>query len=132
MNAVYNVLARLEAAQTVRKEKLEKDGSVNNKQFNDFEQTKALSGFFEPPDTVFTPHILKDGSDSVGALGALNRVFINIGLFSEEWLVHFRALVGGKPKSRPIKIADAEKNSVYWQATTAQTPDMALFFLKTA
>ena len=28
-------------------------------------------------------------------LGALNRVYLNIGLFSEEWLLHFRALVGG-------------------------------------
>ena len=35
--------------------------------------------------------MLKDGSDSVGALGALNRVYINIGLFSEEWLLHFNA-----------------------------------------
>ena len=33
--------------------------------------------------------MLKDGSDSVGALGALNRVYLNIGLFSEEWLLHF-------------------------------------------
>jgi hypothetical protein len=129
MNAVYNVLPRLQAAKKF-KEKLG-EGSKDNKQFNDFPQTKALSEFFQPPDTVFTPHILKDGSDSVGALGALNRVFINIGLFSEEWLLHFRPLVGGKEIS-PIRIADAEKNSAYWQATTAQTPDLALFFLKTA
>ena len=40
--------------------------------------------------------MLKDGSDSVGALGALNRVYLNIGLFSEEWLLHFNPLVGGK------------------------------------
>ena len=40
--------------------------------------------------------MLKDGSDSVGALGALNRVYLNIGLFSEEWLLHFRPLIGGK------------------------------------
>ncbi len=65
----------------------------------------------------------------MGALGALNRVYLNIGLFSEEWLLHFRALVGGKPIS-PIEIAVAEKNSAYWEATEAQTPDMALFFLK--
>ena len=49
-----------------------------------------------------TPRILKDGSDSVGILGALNRVFINIGLFSEEWLLHFNPLVGGK-KITPIR-----------------------------
>ena len=74
--------------------------------------------------------MLKDGSDSVGALGALNRVYLNIGLFSEEWLLHFNPLVGGKPIT-PIEIAVARKNSAYWQATEAQTPDMALFFLKT-
>jgi hypothetical protein len=129
MNAIYNVAARLEAAKRW-KEQLA-GGELNNKQFNDYPQTRALAELFQPPNTVYTPHVLKDGSDSVGTLGALNRVFINIGLFSEEWLLHFRPLIGGKEIS-PIKIADAEKNSVYWQATTQQTPDMALFFLKTA
>ena len=45
---------------------------------------------------VWTPRVLKDGSDSVGILGALNRVYLNIGLFSEEWLLHFKPLVGWK------------------------------------
>ena len=72
--------------------------------------------------------MLKDGSDSVGALGALNRVYINIGLFSEEWLLHFRPLVGGRPIS-PIQIDGADKNSNYWRATEMQTPNMARFFL---
>jgi hypothetical protein len=67
----------------------------------------------------------------VGVLAALNRVFINIGLFSEEWLLHFKVLLGGK-QITPIKIEDAEKNSSYWNATVSQTPDLALFFLKTA
>ena len=67
----------------------------------------------------------------MGILGALNRVFINIGLFSEEWLLHFNALVGGK-EITPIKIEDAERNSSYWNATVAQTADVALFFLKSA
>ena len=129
MNAVYNVSARMEAGKKF-KERLA-GGGVLNKQFNDFPQTQALSEYYQPPDIVFTPHVLKDGSDSVGVLGALNRVFINIGLFSEEWLLHFRPLIGGKEIS-PIKIADADRNSVYWQATTNQTPDMALFFVKTA
>ena len=40
--------------------------------------------------------VLKDGADSVGALGALNRVYLNIGTFSEEWLLHFNPLIGGK------------------------------------
>jgi hypothetical protein len=73
--------------------------------------------------------VLKDGADSVGALGALNRVFINIGTFSEEWLLHFRPLIGGKPIS-PIEISVARQHSTYWNATEAQTPGLALFFLK--
>ena len=89
-----------------------------------------LTAFFQPPATVFAPRVLKDGADSVGALGALNRVFLNIGLFSEEWLLHFNALVGGK-ETTPIEIAVARKNSSFWEATEAQTPDLALFFLKT-
>ena len=75
--------------------------------------------------------VLKDGADSVGTLGALNRVYLNIGLFSEEWLLHFRPFLGGQ-KISPIRIADAQRNSVYWQATEAQSIDMAIFFLVTA
>ena len=129
MNAVYNLTARLKAAESW-KEQLD-GGGKDNKQFNDYPQTKALSHLFLPPDTVWTPRVLKDGSDSVGGLGALNRVYLNIGLFSEEWLLHFRPLVGGK-RITPIKISDANKNSTYWQVTQNTTPDMALFFLKTA
>ena len=130
MNAVYSVGPRLGPALRWGQEKLA-GGSLKNKQFQDFPQTAALSQFYKAPDTVWTPRVLKDGSDSVGILGALNRVYINIGLFSEEWLLHFNALLGGKGIT-PIRIEDAEKNSSYWNATVAQTPDVALFFLKSA
>ena len=130
MNAMYSVFPRLDPAARWGKEKLAHD-SLKNKQLNDFPQTASLSQFFKAPDTVWTPRVLKDGADSVGLLGALNRVYINIGLFSEEWMLHFTPLIGGK-KITPIRIEDAEKNSSYWNATVAQTPDMALFFLKTA
>jgi hypothetical protein len=132
MNAVYSIAARLKMAEFLP-EKLT-GGERNNKQFNDFEKTKSLSKYFKPPDTVLTAHVLKDGADSVGILGALNRVYINIGLFSEEWLLHFRLLIGNLPGKRitPIEIALAEKNSTYWNATVGQTPDVALFFLASA
>jgi hypothetical protein len=130
MNAIYNVKARLEAGRRFPEQLA--GGSANNKQFSDYPQTQVLADLYDPKTkTVLTPHILKDGSDSVGALGALNRVFVNIGLYGNEWIRHFRALVGGK-EITPIEIAVSEKNSVYWQATTQQTPDLALFFLKTA
>ena len=96
----------------------------DNKQFNDFvpPDDPLAQFFFASPSTTWTPRVLKDGSDSVGALGALNRVYLNIGLFSEEWLLHFRPLLGGKPIS-PIPIATAQRNSAYWRATEMQTPE---------
>ncbi|MDP9131241.1 MAG: hypothetical protein M3N35_12735 [Candidatus Binatota bacterium] len=130
MNAVYNVGARLKIAERWGEEKLS-GGGVNNKQFQHYKQTAVLPQYYKEPDKVWTAHVLKDGADSVGILGALNRVYINIGLFSEEWLLHFNALVGGQ-KVTPIQIADANKNSSYWNATQEQTPDVALFFLKSA
>jgi hypothetical protein len=128
MNAVYALGSRLDLARRYGRETLA-GGSANNKQFNDYPQTASLASLFQPPNTVFAPHVLKDGADSVGGLGALNRVFLNIGLFSEEWLLHFNAIVGGKPTT-PIEIAVNRRNSSYWNATETQTPDLALFFLK--
>jgi len=131
MNAVYNLAARLANAKKFNTEKLA-GGGLDNKQLNDFVPAGTpLTEFFKAPDTVWTPHVLKDGSDSVGALGALNRVYINIGLFSEEWLTHFQPLVGGKPIS-PIPVKTGRKNSTYWEANEAQTANLALFFLATA
>jgi hypothetical protein len=130
MNAFYGLPARMEAAKRWGTETLA-GGGLNNKQLNDYIPSGPLTQFFRSPDSVSTPRVLKDGSDSVGALGALNRVYLNIGLFSEEWLLHFRPLVGGAPIT-PIEIAVANKNSVYWQATQQQTPDMALFLLKSS
>lgn len=131
MNAIYSLGPRLEQAKRFGKETLG-PGSIDNKQLNDYVPAgDPLAQFFVQPHTVYSPRVLKDASDSVGALGALNRVYLNIGLFSEEWLLHFRPLVGGQ-KITPIEIAVARKNSSYWEATEAQTVNMALFFLKAA
>jgi hypothetical protein len=131
MNAVYDFMARMGIAKHLWHEKLA-GGELNNKQFNDFLDSGPLLEFYSAQTaTVRTPHVLKDGSDSVGLLGALNRVYLNIGLFSEEWLLHFNPVVGGKPIS-PIEIAIAEKNSAYWRATEEGTPNTAQFFLAAA
>jgi hypothetical protein len=128
MNAVYSVLPRLDNAKRLGRETLGPD-NLANKQFNDFVSEGPLTQFFEPPNTVLTAHVLKDGADSVGVLGALNRVYLNIGLYSEEWLRHFNPVLGGAPVT-PIAITTARENSSYWQATEAQTPNMALYLLK--
>ncbi len=130
MNAIYSLDDRLAMAKAIGHESLA-GGGANNVQFNRFFPSGPLSSFFKAPDQVWTPHVLKDGSDSVGALGALNRVYLNIGLYSEEWLKHFNPVVGGKPIS-PIQIAVANRNSAYWRATEAGTVNTAAFFLKAA
>jgi hypothetical protein len=128
MNALYALGPRLDQALKWGKEHLA-DGQKDNKQFNDYVSSGPLTRFYTAPDIVQTPRVLKDGSDSVGALAALNRVYLNIGTFSEEWLLHFNALVGGK-EITPIPVKVARDNSSFFAATEDQTVDMALFFLK--
>jgi hypothetical protein len=128
MNAVYSLGPRLDQALRWGKERIA-GGEKDNKQFNDYVSSGPLTRFYTAPDIVQTPRVLKDGSDSVGALAALNRVYLNIGTFSEEWLLHFNALIGGREVT-PIKVIDARKNSAYFEATENQTLDMAKFFLK--
>lgn len=131
MNAVYEVRARLALASRLGRERIAGDEAAN-RQFQDYPQTRAFSGLFNPAaGEVASMRVLKDGADSVGTLGALNRVYLNIGLFSEEWLLHFRPFAGGR-KISPIRIPDAQRNSVYWNATEDRTADMAIFFLVTA
>jgi len=128
MNAFYDLADRLENGRIRGREKLA-GGGLDNKQLNDYVSSGPLANYFRAPNTVWTPHVLKDGADSVGALGALNRVFVNIGLFSEEWVLHFNPLVGGKPVT-PIQISVGRRNSSYWRATEDRTLNLALFMLQ--
>jgi hypothetical protein len=79
--------------------------------------------------TMSVPHVLKDGADSVGIVGALSRVYVSIGEYSQEWLRDQNPLVGGLPQ-RPFEIAKAQTGSVYWQATATRIPNLASFLLK--
>jgi hypothetical protein len=72
------------------------------------------------------PHVLKDGADSVGLVGALSRVYVSIGEFSQQWLQDHNILVGGTAQ-KPFNVANAQKNSVYWQATAQRIPNLTDF-----
>lgn len=121
MNAIYEVGARLKASELYPKEKMA-GGALALGQVQEYKDEDY---------TFHVPHVLKDGSDSVGIYGALNRVYINIGTFYEDWLLHFRPLVGGKKQS-PISVEVAQKNSVYWQATEDRAVNLAKFFIRAA
>ncbi|MBB2720301.1 UNVERIFIED_ORG: hypothetical protein GGD48_005587 [Rhizobium etli] len=50
-----------------------------------------------------TPRVLLDGSDSVGIFGALSRVYLNIGAYSEQWKQVQNSIVGFTPQ-RPFAV----------------------------
>jgi hypothetical protein len=86
--------------------------------------TLALPG---EKEEMPVPHILKDGADSVGVLGAAIRVYVNIGMFSEYWLTRHDQLLGLK-KQKPFEVPYAREHSVFWRATEERLPNVAAFF----
>jgi hypothetical protein len=75
------------------------------------------------------PRILLDGSDSIGAWGALARVYLNIGTYWEQWNRLHEVVIGFRPQ-RPFRIDDAESHSVYWHATQERVGPLRDYFLK--
>jgi mono/diheme cytochrome c family protein len=128
MNAIFNVGARLGVAKTL---------AAREKQTGMTLLVPGVKGGvpgvqegIDADGYMTTTHVLKDGADSVGLAGALSRVFINIGEYHQEWLKHFKPLIGGK--QTPMDVESANKNSPYWNATAKNLPNLAAFFLKVA
>jgi len=132
MNAVYELGARMHAAAKFGNWENLKDGEILNNQFSmmpGMPKNSPLLGFTKNGNTsALSPRVLKDGADSVGVLGALNRVYVNIGLFSEHWLENFVPVIGGAHVT-PFQIKKAAANSGYWQANVIQTTDLAMFLM---
>jgi mono/diheme cytochrome c family protein len=77
----------------------------------------------------YVPRVLFDGADSIGAWGALARVYLNIGTYWEQWVRIHNPLVGFEPQ-KPFKIKDCEDHSVYWEATQERVAPLRDYFLK--
>src|SRR5262249_8256196 len=121
MNAIYEVGGRLDVAKAIGS----KEKPVGTTLLLPGVQT-GVPGVQDGvgPDGLLTPqHIWKDGADSIGLAGALARVFLNIGEFHDEWLKHFKPLIGGK--QTPMNVEAANKNSPYWNATSARLANLA-------
>src|SRR5690606_31842237 len=58
------------------------------------------------------------------------RVYINIGTFHEEWVKHFKPLIGGDQE--PMDVAYARENSVYWRNTEGRLDNLIAYFLNAA
>jgi hypothetical protein len=110
INSIYNLGARLEIA---------------------VEERMAGPAVDFPPggETRRVPHVLVDGADSIGVAGALDRVYVNIGAFGEEWARDHNPIVGLRTQ-KPFSITTARKNSVYWRATEERTPNLARYLVR--
>jgi hypothetical protein len=75
------------------------------------------------------PHILVDGADSIGVAGALCRVWVNIGMFGEQWELCHNPLLGHR-KQKPFSIETAQTNSVFWNVTETRAKNVAKFLVR--
>lgn len=82
-------------------------------------------------DPQVTPRVLKEGADSVGFTAALSRVYLNIGEYWEEWIRHFRPMLG-ITKQTPIRVSDAQRLSPHWNWSEARSPALAAYFVRVA
>jgi hypothetical protein len=118
INALFDVPARLERALTKPTEEQSRENLL-------------LPGIEDPGNSGnrrHVPMVLFPGEDSVGVFGALARVPLNIGVFSEEWARCDNPLIGFTPQ-RPFRIEVGRANSVYWNVNEKyRVGYMAKFF----
>ena len=110
INSIYNVGGRLQVAVEER-------------------MGPAAAAFSPGGEKRRVPHVLVDGADSIGVPGALDRVFVNIGSFGEEWVRCHNPIFGAR-RQKAFSIETARKHSVYWQATEQRTPNLAAYLTK--
>jgi hypothetical protein len=75
------------------------------------------------------PRVLMDGADSIGFFAALARVYLNIGLFHDEWNRDTNTIIGFTPQ-KPFSIDVCRRNSLYWRVNeNFRIGYLASFFL---
>ncbi|HUP92923.1 MAG TPA: hypothetical protein VM074_11800, partial [Solimonas sp.] len=80
-----------------------------------------------------TQNVLKGGEDSVGDHLALIRVYVNIGMCTEEcWTPNFPSpgsLFGDKSRQHPFRITQCAKDCEPWNYADAKMDDLAAFLI---
>ena len=96
----------------------EKAGLIDNvKHSNDLDRNR------------YVPRVLFDGADSIGAWGALARVFLNIGCFGNQWVRLHTPLIGFTPQ-KAFRLKDLVDHSTNWAATQERVAPLRDYFLK--
>jgi hypothetical protein len=126
INAVFQLNARIERARLNPPE----TQSIGNLRLPNIEAVPNLPAILDAkqPEDRLTTRVLLDGSDSVGAYGALARVYLNIGTFSEYWNTRSNPLIGFT-KQKVFDLKTCQSNSVYWMTNeTYRAKYLAKFF----
>ena len=116
MNAIFEMPARILRAQLNPPE---------------IQGPAAQSIPLSPPDESVRriPRVLMDGADSIGVFGALARVYLNIGLYHDEWIRDTNTIIGFTPQ-KPFSIEVCRRNSLYWRVNeNFRVGYLAAFFL---
>lgn len=98
--------------------------------------TGALGGTAAHP-TLKAPHVLTDGSDSMGIVMASVRVYVNEGLMHDQWysswpvnLFDLKSSLKRGFKAKEFNIEEARKDPQSpWMQTEARMPNMATFLM---
>lgn len=94
-------------------------------------RTKKSTDSMDPHDPIM--HILKGGEDSIGALEAIQRVYLNIGSCSETcWENHLTNFFVLDPTQRgfgqtPVNIGQCRRDCTNFRAIEDRLPDIAAF-----
>ncbi|PPE74952.1 hypothetical protein C3942_04555 [Solimonas fluminis] len=111
-------------------------GTQNN--IMDFSNKRLFEEQMKDPVTgkiskARTRHVLKGGEDSVGEHLALIRVYVNIGMCTEEcWTPKFPkpgTFFGDQARQKPFDIAQCAKDCEAWNYADAKMPELASFLM---
>jgi hypothetical protein len=136
INSVYRLSARLALAQPERITPAQKKFVQAMYKNMGVPADTDLGGTDDAP-TLKVPHILKDGSDSMGVPIASLRVWVNIGSMHEQWVKCWavsldpRALKDDLKRNfaqKPFDIAEAQKDpGSWWNKTEKRMPALEKF-----
>lgn len=102
----------------------------SNKRLFEHEMKHPITGELKKAKTL---HVLKGGEDSVGDVLALIRVYVNIGMCTEEcWTPHFPkpgSFFGEKAHQTPFSIKQCAADCEPWNYADAKMPELGLFLM---
>lgn len=111
-------------------------GTQNN--IMDFQNRRVFKHMMKDPVTGeikegLTQHVLKGGEDSVGDRLALIRVYVNIGMCTEEcWTPNFPTpgtFFGEDAKQKPFRITQCSADCEPWNYADAKMHDLAAYLI---